>query len=422
MSNNIFLKRLFQAYYQEKKEKIPTINSLERREFGFIPWEKPMMIRHLGFGNYEYLKDYLVENGPRHVFSSGALYLMPENQDMEKKEYQGCDFLIDIDVDHFYTPCKDNHDLWYCKECGKNGKGMANKCPKCGSTKLENLNWICDNCLDIAKKEIFKLIDDFLIPDFGFQASNLKIAYSGHRGYHIKIDDKRVRALISEERREIVDYLTGDNISFEVLGLQEVGSSIYGLMKENLGWSQKIVRKIEEVLQRSDDIKLQNLLLNFGLNQNAVKSFLNSKNDFLQVITHSDRSLWNIEGFGMKNWTLFLNGIVKLIGAEIDQPVSIDIHRLIRYPGSLNGKTGFKVQELSLEELENFDPFNETNEKLDPIVFSSAKLQKIEIVEQYVPETKLKDKIYGPYIQGEKTDVPHHVAVYLLCKEVARTI
>ena len=74
--------------------------------------------------------------------------------------------------------------------------------------------------------------------------------------------------------------------------------------------------------------------------------FVNSKEDFRNVIKNSDKSIWAIEGFGINMWHRFLTGIVHEISVEIDNPVTIDIHRLIRYPGSLHGKTGFKVQKI----------------------------------------------------------------------------
>ncbi|GAJ19108.1 unnamed protein product, partial [marine sediment metagenome] len=77
-----------------------------------------------------------------------------------------------------------------------------------------------------------------------------RIAFSGHRGYHLKVESEDLRTLNSDERREIVDYLTGDNISFETLGLGEKSLMIHGLSKENIGWSQKIMKKIIEVLNQ----------------------------------------------------------------------------------------------------------------------------------------------------------------------------
>jgi hypothetical protein len=46
-------------------------------------------------------------------------------------------------------------------------------------------------------------------------------------------------------------------------------------------------------------------------------------------------------------------------------------------------------------------------------------MHKIKIIEKEVPQTKIKGETYGPYKQGEVFEVPNHIAVFLLCKEVA---
>ena len=427
MTDFTYLKRLFQAYYQEKQNEIPPISSFNLREFGFIPWEKKVfMKRHMKFESPQELKDYILRDTPRHLYSSGALYLLPDAREMENKQFLGCDLIIDIDVDHFYTPCKEKHDLWICKECGNEGSGMPDKCPKCKQSKFTKIAWVCDECLNIAKNEIKKLIHDFLIPDFGINEKDMKIAFSGHRGYHLKVESEELRQLSSDERREIVDYLTGDNISFDLLGLTERSNEISGLLIENLGWSQKIMNKVEEILSKPK-IEIKEMLLDenqFGLKQNLVTSFLNYKDDFLELISKGERNVWAIEGFGLTTWKKFLKVIAKQVGVELDEPVSIDIHRLIRYPSSLHGKTGFKVQEISLDQLDGFNPLDESNERLDPIVFLSKKnlTQKLEIIENKIPVTKIKGVKFGPYEKGDKIEVPHHIAVFLLCKEVAKTI
>ncbi|MFW9865207.1 MAG: DNA primase small subunit domain-containing protein [Candidatus Thorarchaeota archaeon] len=421
------MNRIFKEYYKSKNAEIPLVNLFNQREFGFIPWDiKTRMNRHMGFRNRENLLRYLVNIGPRHAYSSGALYLQPENQDMEKKDYKGCDLIVDIDVDHFYTPCKENHDFWYCKECGKRGKGMIEKCPNCKKAKIKSLTWICEQCLNTAKNEILKLIFQFLIPDFGIDLNQIKIAFSGHRGYHLKIEDEKIRTLSSDERREIADYISGENITFDFLGLREKGGNIFGFLKQNIGWSQKIFRKLEEILSQPD-AELEKLLIedrNFQLNKNVAKSFIRFKKEFQNTLINETRNIWAIEGFGLQSWIKILTGIANKVGVEIDTPVTIDIHRLIRYPGSLHGKTGFRVQELNPDTLEKFNPLDEMNEMLDPIVFESKvqTTQKLEIVESELPATKIKGETFGPYSKGEIIEVPHHFAVFLLCKEVAKTI
>jgi DNA primase small subunit len=100
----------------------------------------------------------------------------------------------------------------------------------------------------------------------------------------------------------------------------------------------------------------------------------------------------------------------------------VDTHRLIRYPGSLHGKTGFKVQELTIKQMQEFNPLDQPDDETDPIVFFSKNnvTLKLEITEEEVPSIKIKNFSYGPYKKGEKIDVPHHIAIFLLCKGVAK--
>jgi DNA primase small subunit len=243
----------------------------------------------------------------------------------------------------------------------------------------------------------------------------------------LKIENEEIRTLSSDERRELADYLAGDNISFEILGLQTKGGTFYRFSEDTIGWAQKIIRKTVEILNKPEK-ELKYLLSNkekFNFNNPYIKSFINSKQDFLNKIKDTNRLILpSIEGFGKTNWQKFFTGVVHEIGVEIDTPVTIDIHRLIRYPGSLHGKTGFKVQEILPDEIDDFKPLDERIERLDPIVFESKvhTTQKLEILELNVPATKIKGVEYGPYTKGDIIDVPLHIAIFLLCKEVAKTI
>ena len=59
---------------------------------------------------------------------------------------------------------------------------------------------------------------------------------------------------------------------------------------------------------------------------------------------------------------------------------------------------------------------------LDPIVFKSKNVQKIEIIEPFVPPTKISGETYGSFKNGDIIEVPNHIAVFLLCKRVAKTL
>lgn len=419
MNEHSYLKRLFQAYYKENMSSIPLIKSYNQREFAFVPWDIEIMNRHISFKDRSELLNALGNYAPKHMYSSGTLYHQPEVPSMDKKGYIGCDLLIDIDVDHFYTPCKENHDIWFCKDCKKPQNGMPpRKCPKCGNSSIQTLSWICEECLNAAKIEILKLIWDFLIPDFDITEEDINIAFSGHRGYHLKIENEKIRSLSSSERRELVDYLTGDNISFVRLGLDYLDSDLR-LLRNNFGWTQKILNKIEKMFNNYPNDVLIEILKNskYGLKRDNIEYLLNNKENILNAFR-------NLKKFGEKTWYKFLEGIIDDIGAKIDKPVTIDVHRLIRYPGSLHGKTGFKVQELTINQLNDFNPLDEKKEKLDPVYFARKKDVNIElkVSEPFIPQTKIKGEKFGPYSQDSIINVPLHIGVFLLCREVVKTI
>ena len=172
----IVLQKLFSAYYKANSERYVKIPTIERREFAFMSWRRPGMYRHIGFLQDQMLWDYLADNGPKNCYRSAAYYRIPEADSMDKKEYMYCDFVFDIDADHIPTPCRTRHNYYFCKECGYQAMGeKPSSCPKCNNNKFEEIVWICDDCLNVAKEQVYKLIDDFLIPDFGMTYSDLKI-------------------------------------------------------------------------------------------------------------------------------------------------------------------------------------------------------------------------------------------------------
>ncbi|MCJ2534212.1 MAG: DNA primase catalytic subunit PriS, partial [Candidatus Thermoplasmatota archaeon] len=53
--------------------------------------------------------------------------------------------------------------------------------------------------LEQVKKEFYKLVDDFLLNDFGFDEKHLDLYFSGGRGYHCHVKDPAVFDLDSNE-------------------------------------------------------------------------------------------------------------------------------------------------------------------------------------------------------------------------------
>ena len=76
--------------------------------------------------------------------------------------------------------------------------------------------------------------------------------------------------------------------------------------------------------------------------------------------------------------------------------------------GTLNGKTGLKATMVKLDQLETYDPFDES------VVFEGT--QKVYISES--PEIRIRDKRYGPFTE-EELELPMAAAVLLIAKGMA---
>jgi DNA primase catalytic subunit len=210
VNTKILLSRVFRAYYLRgfAENTIPAPTKLTNREFAFTFWDTPGMSRHIKLKNILELRDIVLKGASfQNIYMSGAYYQYPNASVMINKNWFGTDFLIDIDADHLTTPCKKEHDYWIC-ECGEKGRGTPpSACKKCGGQKFTIFTWICDECLNEAKSEILKVLDEFF-PTFNIDVADAEVHFSGNRGYHLIIHDDRFIHLSDFERREIVDYLT----------------------------------------------------------------------------------------------------------------------------------------------------------------------------------------------------------------------
>ena len=65
------------------------------------------------------------------------------------------------------------------------------------------------------KREMIGLVDSFLFDDMGFSERDVKIVFSGGRGYHAHVKLPDVLELGSHERREIVDYITSRGLDID---------------------------------------------------------------------------------------------------------------------------------------------------------------------------------------------------------------
>jgi DNA primase small subunit len=373
---------------------------MEKREFAFLLFKGKTMVRHKGFKHEEDFRDSLKDLSPSDVYYSCAYYSSPE-EEMSVKGWIGADLVFDIDADHIPTPCKKDHDTWKCRNCGTVGRGAKpEECPKCAGQKFDVVRWPCETCLEVAKKETTKLVE-VLDADFGFSPYELKLAFSGHRGYHVHVENEAVRTLSASARKEIVDYMMGIGLEPALQGFDFQRGP--GPSLEDSGWKGRLARAAYEslTLPREQHEKP---------NSRKIKPILQQRQRTLER--------WKGEGpwilvskINSGNWKKIIQEAIEKQAVKIDTVVTTDVHRLIRLSNTLHSETGFTKVEFAANDIERFDPLKRA------VAFTNGTVQ-VEVVE--APQFRIGDKEYGPF-KNQGVELPTAAAMFLLCKGVAKT-
>jgi DNA primase small subunit len=410
MDTLAFIQSKFSGYYVEEAENIDAPTSIEQREFGFILFKEKIMIRHKGFKRFEDFVSFLKQTAPAHVYYSTAYYQTPEER-MENKGWLGADLYFDIDADHIPTACGKIHDRWTCKGCGFAGRGMApDQCPICNNRSFEEKIWPCEVCLESAKLEAVKLLD-ILTEECGLSPEEVKVSFSGHRGYHVQVEDESLRSLESVAHKEIVDYVTGTGLDplfhgFEVSGLKRRRFTA-GPKVDDFGWRGRIARGIRDFFASATEEDLKSL----GLNKKAIDEIIKSKEGILKSWERGGP--WNIlKGINFEQWTAIIKRAVESQSVKIDTVVTTDIHRLIRMPKTLHGGTGLLKVSFPTDDIEEFDPLK------DSVAFKKGEAT---IYVEEAPKFRLGDEEFGPF-KNESVELPMAAAIFLLCKGAAKVI
>ncbi len=381
-----FVRERFAHYYSNAQPLLSP--SAVSREWGFGGWEKKIESRHARFSSAEELYAYLRRNAPLYVSHSSAYYEFPDARPMERKNWLGADLIFDIDADQLNPPCLDKH-----------GKG-----------------WVCDECLGMAKEEAEKLLDEFLVDDFGFDRRNISVNFSGNRGYHIHVMDDGAKKLSGNQRREIADYIMGrglDGKSFisEVgymtdarAGLSSKKSGRWeGPKPADPGWGGRLAKGFISMVKER---QLERIM-----KESTAKRFYKNEEGAVAGI---ERGNWDVVGLGVSHrnyeevWEKLGSFLGVKLGDNIDQNVTFDTSKLIRMPDSLHGETGLLAKRT--KDLEKFDPLK------DAVIFGK---ESVKVKIEKSPEIRIWDETFGPY-ENFEGELPEAVAVYLICKRRAR--
>ncbi len=417
MSSRDWVYEKFCAYYRNPSYKFPAPTQFSQREYAFLLFKERAMARHKGFVTPAALGSFLKDKIPSDVYYSCAYYENPEAE-MDKKGWMGADLVFDIDADHIPTSCGKLHDEWHCgnPNClvsgGLSGRGITpEECPACGGVKFDAKTWACDKCIDTTREETRKLLN-MLMNDFGFSENEIRTYFSGHRGYHIHVDNEAFRNLDAMARKEIVDYVSGIGIELFERKVHNRAprkhkESALAFSLGDYGWKRRLklgMRKFISAAGKED-------LIGIGVTQKGAGIIVRNKERVLARCIEENR--WNsVKGVGVETWLRIAEHVKTLEVSQIDTVVTSDIHRLIRADGTLHGKTGMLKTEFAVQELDRFDPF------VGAVAFKEGTAQ---VQVSKAPEFKMSGETFGPY-RNQKVELPTAAAVLLVLKGRAEVL
>lgn len=359
------LKR-FSEYYSTVQFSIPEI---EKREFG-IGTEKKIDSRHLAFANEQEIRLSLTRNTPLYVSHSIAYYQLPSAVPMEKKGWLGSDLVFDLDLE----------------------------------TKRK---YISGKEFEKIRADTLRLVEDFLIQDFGISENKIAINFSGSRGFHVHVRDERFFPLKSEERKEIIGYIKGIGLEYHSFFSQKEAGTISGRivyretgpMPNGAGYAGRFAKKILRILETNPQ-DLSRIFKDETKKQNFINCIKNGNWSLRKMSRGLDKKLYGIAENELAVHTV-----------NIDSGVTQDITKLIRVPNSVHGSTGLCAKILSLSELARFEPMHHT------IIFSEKPVRIT--ASEDIPEIEIGNRTQEKISKGETKEVPEYFAIYLRLKESA---
>jgi len=399
----VYLKSKIKEFYENN---FINVEHVEKREFGYGIYNRKILDRNISFKDDYDLNTFLREKTPFYLSYSVAEYQYPDAKPTSAKIIEKSDFILEYDADDIPTPCKKVHDSWECTKCDEKGKGNIDKCPKCNSrTKISE--WICDKCIDATKKQTKRLYD-ILTKELGFKENEIKIYFSGHKGFHTKIISERISNLKQNERIELMDYITEEGINFKELGFIEDNKGSIIFKGKRIGKAQKYLYFIKKILESNTTEELEKY---FDLPKISLNKILKNKEEALKMLENNE--FYKPKKDSVDIWYNLLEKLKESQRLYVDRQTTIDVHKILRCPNTLHGGAMLIAKELKINEIDAFNPFK------DAIIQFDKDTLKIHL--KKVPSLLLNNNIYGPY-NNEIVELPANIALYLLAKGAADEI
>jgi DNA primase small subunit len=354
-----FARKAFASYYDKAEFRIPKI---EQREFG-IGNMKKIDARHLNFANAQEFRSYLCNNTPLFVSHSTSYYDFPGASPMQKKGWRGADVVFDLDI----------------HAEGKYGAYAH---------------------LGRVKEDVIRLVNDFILGDFGVKREHVVVAFSGNRGYHVHVRDPAYLALGGEERRELVDYIMGQGLNYtEFFSLEGKPAKLVGPKPGEGGYRGRLARGTIRLLEE-DPGRLSRLFTKDK-----------ERNFFISGINEGNWSRTSLKSTDIVERLKSVAANLPVNSVDTDVGVTQDLSKLIRVPNSIHGDTGLVAK--ITDDIGGFNPW------VDARIPGGASL-KVRFIED-VPEIGM-DEAVGPFKKDEEKELPQYQALFFMLKGSAALV
>lgn len=367
----LFLYNEFRKYYFSRTAELEIPNNPSAREFGYLTFEENM-VRHITCNDEGEVKALILKEVPRGFFSSVSLYENPALP-VEEKGWLKSDLVFDIDAGDLELKCVNEHDFYLCQSCYTPYKTKKNSCDYCKSESIIQIKWVCEECISRTEEESEKL-QDILESDFGISSFKIKRYFSGHRGFHLHVNDSEYEVLDQNARAEIVEYLSGTGLLPKHFGFSARWAA-YNPAKLPLdsepGWRGRVARRLVELTSVKD-----------------------SKEAFAMFYLKNKEKMKES-----------MESLLRSVTVKVDKGVTIDLHRIFRMPGTLHDKSGL-IKKLHKEG--------------DKPLITAVGLGSFptEVWVSYSPKFNLKGNWFGPF-KDEVIKLPAYAAAFLAMKGLA---
>jgi len=372
LNSKVFLRKLFKRHYFKTRVAAPP--QVARREFGVGTLEDKIKVRHKAFKGERDFTAFLKAEAPFFISCSSALYEFPSNQPMDTKVWQGADLVFDLDA-----PMK-----------------------------------ILDaDVLEDVRRETQNLAD-FLTDDFGFNAKDLEVNFSGSKGYHIHVRSPSVLELDSDARREIVDYVTGSGLDFScflnedsVEGVVFDGKGRGGAPKgiitgptgEVGGWGGRIYDRFHTIMRDSSEQDFKKIK---GVGPKMAARLVADREKNLRAL---ERGKWEgLLDVSARVRNQVVSDTAVAFASDTDKMVTLDTSRLMRVPDTIHGGTGLVAANVS--DLDSFNPLT------DAVAFGDSEVE-VQLTAS-VDKLSLMENNFEGLKQASKVKLPEYAAAYLI--------